>query len=142
MWWYFLYLHFLSSGNLGLLFVVLILDINLLLSFLKFCSLTVIYCKCFCFYPSENPVNGRSLHWVQPQCAEAYDKLTSMVESQTIICFLILDCNKYSQVGSALANCFFFCELKLEENYFYSTVRLEETNIFLSRILRRFHKFQ
>ena len=26
--WYFLYLHFLASGNLGLLSVVLILDIN------------------------------------------------------------------------------------------------------------------
>ena len=33
--WYFLYLHFLASGNWGLLSVVLILDINLLSSFLK-----------------------------------------------------------------------------------------------------------
>ena len=45
--WYFLYLHFLASGNLGLLSVVLILDINLLSSFLKWCS--------FHFYPSEKP---------------------------------------------------------------------------------------
>ena len=33
--WYFLYLHFLASGNLLLLSVVLILDINLLSSFFK-----------------------------------------------------------------------------------------------------------
>ena len=39
--WYFLYLQFLASGNLGLLSVVLILDINLLSSFLKYLSLTV-----------------------------------------------------------------------------------------------------
>ena len=37
--WYFLYLHFLASGNLGLLSLVLILDINLLSSFLKCRSL-------------------------------------------------------------------------------------------------------
>ena len=86
--------------------------------------------KCFHFYPSENPVNGGSLHWIQPQCVDAYNKLPSMVGSQPIICFLILDCNKYSQVGSLLAHCF-FCDLELEENYFYSTVRLHKTNIFL-----------
>ena len=45
--WYFLYLHFLASGNLGLLSVALILDINLLSSFLK--------CRSFHFYPSEKP---------------------------------------------------------------------------------------
>ena len=39
--WYFLYLHFLASGNLGLLSVVLNLDINLLSSFLKCRSLKV-----------------------------------------------------------------------------------------------------
>ena len=39
--WFFLYLHFLASGNLELLSVVLILDINLLSSFLKCGSLTV-----------------------------------------------------------------------------------------------------
>ena len=40
--WYFLYLHFLASGNLGLLCVVLILDIIILPSnFLKCRSLTV-----------------------------------------------------------------------------------------------------
>ena len=39
--WYFLYLHFLASGSLGLLSVVLILDINLLSSFPKCRSLTV-----------------------------------------------------------------------------------------------------
>ena len=62
--------------------------------------------KCFRFNPSENPVNGGSLHWIQPQCADAYDKLPSMVRSQPIICFLTLDCNKYSQVGSWLAHWF------------------------------------
>ena len=39
--WYFLHLHFLASGNLGLLSVVLILDIKLLSSFLKCLSLTL-----------------------------------------------------------------------------------------------------
>ena len=39
--WYFLYLHFLASGNLGLLSVILNLDINLLSSFLKCRSLKV-----------------------------------------------------------------------------------------------------
>ena len=39
--------------------------------------------KCFLFYPSKNPVEG--LHWIQPQCADAYDKLPSMVWSQPII---------------------------------------------------------
>ena len=39
--WYFLYLHFLASGNLGLLSVVLNLEINLLSSFLKCSSLKV-----------------------------------------------------------------------------------------------------
>ena len=39
--WYFLYLHFLASRNLGLLSMVLNLDINLLSSFLKCCSLKV-----------------------------------------------------------------------------------------------------
>ena len=48
--WYFLYLHFLASENLGPLSVVLILDINFLSSFLKCRSLTV--------NASENPVNG------------------------------------------------------------------------------------
>ena len=95
--WYFLYLHFLASGNLGLLSVVLILDINLLSSFLK---LSFIDAICFHFYPSEKPCQWGSLHWIQPQCADAYDKLPSMVGSQPIICFLILDCNKYSQVGN------------------------------------------
>ena len=58
--------------------------------------------KCFRFYPSEKTLNGGSLHKIQYQCADAYDKLPSMVGSQPIICFLILDCNKYSQVGSSL----------------------------------------
>ena len=35
-----------------------------------------------------------------------------------------------------------FCDLKLEEGYFYSAIRLDKTNLFLSRILRRFHNFQ
>ena len=38
--WYFLYLHFLTSENLGPLSVVLIIDINLLSRFLKCRSLT------------------------------------------------------------------------------------------------------
>ena len=70
--------------------------------------------KFFCFYPSENLANGGSLHWIQPQCAYAYDKLPSMVGSQPIICFLILDCSKYSQMGSSSL----FRDLKLEEIYF------------------------
>ena len=98
--WYFLYLHFLASENLGPLSMVLILDINLF-------SLNDVHdSKYFHFYPSENPVNGRNLHWIQPQCADTYDKLPSMVGSQPIICFLILDCRKYSQVGSSLAHWF------------------------------------
>ena len=64
--------------------------------------------KCFRFYPAENPVNGEGLHGIQPQCAHTYDKLPSVVGSQSIICFLILDCNKYSQVGSLLAHWGFF----------------------------------
>ena len=60
--------------------------------------------KCFHFSPWENLVNGGSLHWIQPQWAEAYDLLPIMVRSQPIIYFLILDCNKYSQVGSWLAH--------------------------------------
>ena len=109
--WYFLYLHFLASGNLGLLSMVLNLDINLLSSFLKCCSLKV---NVFCFYPSENPANGGSLHCIQPQWADAYDKLPSMVGSQPIICFLILDCSKYSQMGSSLV----FSRSKIRRNLF------------------------
>ena len=113
--------------------MVLILDINLLSSFHKCLSLTV-NVSIFIVY-------GGSLQWIQPQCAEAYDKLPSMVSSQPIICFLNLDCNKCLQVGTSLAY-WFFCNLKLEENYFHSTIQLDETNIFLSRILHRFHKNQ
>ena len=102
--WYFLYLLFLTSGNLGLLSMVLILDINLLSSFLKSCSLIL---NVFVFILRKNPVNGGSLHWIQPKCADAYNKLPSMVGSQPIICFLILDFNKYSQVGSSLAHWIF-----------------------------------
>ena len=100
------YSHFLASKNLGPRYPWFfnILHINLFSGFLKCRSLT--HGKCFQFYPSENPVEG--LHWIQPQCADAYDKLPSLVGSQPIICFLILDCNKYSQVGSLLAHCFFF----------------------------------
>ena len=104
--------------------MVLILDTNLLSSYIK--------AKCFCFYPSKNPVNGGSLHWIQPQSADAHDKLPSMVWSKPIICFLILTCNKYSQAFSSLAHCF-FCDLKLE-GYFYSAIRLDKTDLFLSRI--------
>ena len=32
-----------------------------------------------------------------------------------------------------------FCNLKLEEGFFYSAIRLDKTNLFLSRILRTFH---
>ena len=96
--------------------------------------------KCFRFYPSENPVNGGSLHWIQPQCADAYDKLPSMVGSQPIIRFLILDCNKYLQVGSLLAHCF-FCDLKLEESYFYSAIRLDKTNLYFLEFLADFTIF-
>ena len=110
-------------------------------SSLQFPEMSFIDSKCFCFYPSENPANGGSLHWIQPQCADAYNKLPSMVGSQPIICFLILDCSKYSQMGSSLVFSlvhWFFRVLKLEENYFYRTIRLDETNIFLSRILPKF----
>ena len=67
-------------------------------------SLNVVH---FIFIHRKNPVNGRGLHWIQPQCADAYYKLPSMVGSQPIICFLILDCNKYSQVGSSLGHWIF-----------------------------------
>ena len=136
--WYFLYLHFLVSGNLGPSSEVLILDINLS----SFVLISFIDGKCFRFYPPETPVNGGSLHWIQLQCADAYDKLPSMVRSQPIICFLILDWNKYSQVGSLLAHSF-FGDLKLDENYFFIVKYGWPRSIsFLSRILRRLHKFQ
>ena len=66
-------LTFLPSKNLGPLSVVLILAINLLSSYLKCHSLTV---NVFAF-TSEIPVNGKGLHWIQPQCADAYDKRIS-----------------------------------------------------------------
>ena len=46
----------------GQISVVLILDMNLFSSFLKWRSLKV--------YPSENPVNGDGLHWIQRKCAD------------------------------------------------------------------------
>ena len=114
------------SGNLGPSSEVLILDINLS----SFVLMSFIDGKCFRFYPPETPVNGGRLHWIQLQCADAYDKLPSMVRSQPIICFLILDWNKYSQVGSLLAHSF-FGDLKLEENYFfYSEIWLAKINLF------------
>ena len=48
--------------------------------------------KYFHFYSSENTVNGGSLHWIQPQCADAYDKLPSMVGSQPIV-VVVVDIN-------------------------------------------------
>ena len=45
-----------------------------------------------------------------------------IIGSQPIMCFLILDCNKHSQVGSLFRS--FFCDLKSEENYFYSASQL------------------
>ena len=42
-------------------------------SSLQFPLMLFIDAKCFRFYPSENPVNGESLHWIQLQCADAYD---------------------------------------------------------------------
>ena len=107
----FLCLYFLASENLGPLSVVLILDINLLCSFLKCPSLTA---NIFIF-----------IHRETGSMAEVYigynlnaqmhtiNSTACMVGSQPIICFLILDCSKYSQVGSSLAH-WFFCDLKLE----------------------------
>ena len=60
--WYFFYLYFLASGNLWLLSLVLILDLNV-----------------FIFIHWKNPVNDGSLPWIQPQCADTYDKLPSML---------------------------------------------------------------
>ena len=79
-------LTFLAEENLGPLYMVLTLDINLLSSFLKCPSLTA---NIFIF------IHRKTL---SSQCANANDKLRSMVGSQPIICFLISDCSKYSQV--------------------------------------------
>ena len=65
--WYFLYLHFLASGNLCLLSVVLILDINLLSSFLNCRSLTV---NVFVLIHRKTLSMAEVLHWIQPQCAD------------------------------------------------------------------------
>ena len=85
--------------------------------------------KCFRFYPWESPVNGESLHWI-PQCADAYDKLPSVVGSQPIICFQILDCNKYSQVDLV------YWHLKFKENYFYYAIFADFTNS-MGKFLKR-----
>ena len=98
MWYfdYFLYLHFLASENLGPLSVVLILDINLLSSFLKCRSLTA---NIFIF------IHRKTLSMAEVNIGYNLNvQAHTMVGSQPIICFLILDCSKYSQVGSSLAH--------------------------------------
>ena len=94
--------------------MVLNLDINLLSSFLKCRSLKV---NVFVFIHRKTlPMAEVYIHdWIRPQWADAYDKLPNMVGSQPIICFLILDCSKYSQMGSSLV---FFSRSKIRRNLF------------------------
>ena len=101
----FLYLHFLASENLGPLSMVLILDINLLSSFLKCHSLTT---NIFIF------IHRKTLSMAEVYIGYNFNAQTHTINSpawsgsQPIICFLIFDCSKYSQVGSLLAHWFFF----------------------------------
>ena len=135
-------MHFLASENLGPLSVALILDLNLLSSFLKCRSLMA---NIFIFIHRKT-LSMAEVYIGYNLNAQTHNKLPSMIGSQPIICFLILDCSKYSQVGSLLAHCFcFFFDLKLDrkkkKNNFYSAIRWSRPILFFLDFFADFTNF-